>query len=70
MGEYCQSKERDVYARAASQLVMDAPAWKKLNPPEELRRVFEASPGVRVANGIDELIDIACGGPGSRMMKV
>jgi len=70
MREYSQSKERDVYARAASQLVMDAPAWKKLNPPEELRRVFEASPGVRVASGIDELIDIACGGPGSRMMKV
>ncbi|MDK2972517.1 MAG: hypothetical protein PWP23_2272 [Candidatus Sumerlaeota bacterium] len=44
--------------------------WKKLNVPPELAAILEAAPSVRVASTSDELIDLACGGPGSDSMQV
>lgn len=41
-----------------------APAWKALNPPKELADLFQAAPSVVVASTVEELIVLACGGPG------
>ncbi len=43
--------------------------WKKLNPPEDLRAIFAASGDVQVASTIEELVDLACGGEGSRSFE-
>lgn len=44
--------------------------WEKLNPPAEARAILEASPKVIVAGNAAELIDLACGGPGSDSFDV
>lgn len=44
--------------------------WEKLNPPADARAVLEASPRVVVAGDTADLIDLACGGPGSNHFEV
>lgn len=44
--------------------------WQKLNPPADARAVLAASPNVIVAQHSGELIDLACGGPGSDAFEV
>ena len=44
--------------------------WQKLNPPADARDVLQASPNVIVAQQTAELIDLACGGPGSDAFEV
>jgi len=46
------------------------PEWKALNVPAELEEVFKAAKSVSIARTSDELIDIACGGPGSNEFEV
>lgn len=45
-------------------------AWERLNPPPEARRIFEMAPRVTVVNSTQELVDLACGGPGSDRFEV
>ncbi|TVS09276.1 MAG: DUF4914 family protein [Gammaproteobacteria bacterium] len=44
--------------------------WKALNLPTELAEVFNAAHSVTISRTSDELIDIACGGPGSSEFEV
>lgn len=44
--------------------------WQKLNPPADAQAVLAASPKVIVAQRAEELIDLACGGPGSDSFEV
>lgn len=46
------------------------PTWKKLNPPEEAREIFENAPEVTMAENIQQLVDLACGGPDSDFFEV
>jgi hypothetical protein len=50
--------------------VQSPPVWKAYNPPPELAAILEAAPSVKVASTVEELIDLACGGPGSLSMEV
>ena len=44
--------------------------WEKLNPPAEAATVLRECRGVTVASTANDLIDIACGGPGSDSYEV
>jgi hypothetical protein len=44
--------------------------WKHLKLPSDARRLLEAAPKVTFAESIDQLIDMACGGPGSDQFEV
>ncbi|MDW8343406.1 MAG: DUF4914 family protein [Verrucomicrobiae bacterium] len=44
--------------------------WERLNPPAEARRIFQAAPRVTVINSATELVELACGGPGSDRFEV
>ena len=44
--------------------------WEKLNPPEELRKILNASPRVLVAGSVEQLFDLACGGPDRNSLEV
>ncbi|MCC5875235.1 MAG: DUF4914 family protein [Candidatus Sumerlaeia bacterium] len=44
--------------------------WKKLNPPAELEELFNKARSLTIASKSAELVDIACGGPGSDSMEV
>ncbi|MBX3730447.1 MAG: DUF4914 family protein [Candidatus Sumerlaeia bacterium] len=48
----------------------NSPAWKRLNPPPELADIFTRARSVLIASSSDELVDLACGGPGSNAMEV
>jgi hypothetical protein len=45
-------------------------SWQKYNPPLEAAEVLEACPELTIASHTQELIDIACGGPGSDSFQV
>ena len=44
--------------------------WEKLNPPSEAATVLRECRGVTVASTANDLIDLACGGPGSDSYEV
>ncbi len=44
--------------------------WEKLNPPAEAATVLRECRGVTVASTANDLIDLACGGPGSDSYEV
>ncbi|MBN2048711.1 MAG: DUF4914 family protein [Anaerolineaceae bacterium] len=44
--------------------------WKKLNPPQKLAEIFEENPDIDIISTADELVDLACGGPGSKKFEV
>ena len=44
--------------------------WQKYNPPPEAVEVLEACPELIIASHVEELIDVACGGPGSNNFPV
>jgi len=44
--------------------------WKRLNPPAEAAAVFEAAPSVTMAENIQQLVDLACGGAESNFFEV
>lgn len=44
--------------------------WKRLNPPQDAADVLSHCTNVIVANNAAELIDLACGGPGSNYYEV
>jgi hypothetical protein len=46
------------------------PAWKAFNPPHELAEILAAAPSVKIASTVQDLIDLACGGPDSNQMEV
>lgn len=47
-----------------------AAPWMKLNPTPELVEIFSKAPSLKLASKSSELIDLACGGPGSDSMDV
>ena len=46
------------------------PKWAAFNPPADLAAILTAAPSVRVASTVEDLIDLACGGPGSSELRV
>jgi len=44
--------------------------WQKYNPPPEAADVLAHCPRVRIASTTQELVDLACGGPGSNAFEV
>ena len=46
------------------------PAWERYNPPTEAAEILAHSPCVRIASTTQELVDLACGGPGSDAYEV
>ena len=44
--------------------------WNKLNPPKDAVDILSASPQVTVVGQSSDLIDLACGGPGSDAFEV
>ncbi|MBU4173963.1 MAG: DUF4914 family protein [Actinobacteria bacterium] len=49
---------------------MTRDSWTPLNAPPELSRVLEKSQAVHVAGSIEELFDLACGGPDQDFLEV
>jgi len=45
-------------------------SWKHLNLPVDARRLLESARNVTFAESTDQLIDLACGGPGSNRFEV
>jgi len=46
------------------------PVWSVLNLPAELEAILAAAPSVILAENIDQLVDLAVGGPGSNSAEV
>lgn len=44
--------------------------WQKYNPPPEAAEILAQCPRVRIASTTQELVDLACGGPGSNEFEV
>lgn len=44
--------------------------WKHLTLPDDAMRLLESAPKVTFAESIEQLIDLACGGPGSNYFEV
>ncbi|MFN3408190.1 MAG: DUF4914 family protein [Limisphaerales bacterium] len=44
--------------------------WHKYNPPPEAAEILAQCPRVRIASTTQELVDLACGGPGSNEFEV
>lgn len=44
--------------------------WQKYNPPQDAAEVLAASPQVTIASTVQELVDLACGGPHSDSFTV
>jgi hypothetical protein len=44
--------------------------WQKYNPPAELAEVLAACPALTIASHVEELVDLACGGPNSDSFEV
>ena len=44
--------------------------WKRYDPPTEAAEILAACPELTIASHIEELIDVACGGPASARHEV
>lgn len=44
--------------------------WRVLNLPQELKDILEAAPSVKVANCVDDLINLSVGGKGNSHLDV
>ena len=44
--------------------------WQRFNPPTDVRNLFLENPNITIISTTDELIDYACGGPGSDYYEV
>jgi hypothetical protein len=49
---------------------MKTESWKKLNPPPDAAAVLTQCRGVLMASSVQELVDLACGGPGRQSFEV
>lgn len=44
--------------------------WRKYNPPTEAAEILAGCPSLTIASNVQELIDLACGGPDSNYFEV
>lgn len=58
-----------VMKRAMEEKVEDRD-WARYNPPPELAEILAACPSLAIAGSIEELVDLACGGPNSDYFEV
>ena len=64
-----EATEPDVMPPRQNQVKSKVP-WQEFHPPVEAAEILARCKGLTVASRTEELIDLACGGPGSNYFEV